>query len=342
MPLSRHSVGTYPETAHTQLVREHLATVVSARWATVNWSWHKERNPRARANLHLKQKQNKTHRWGMNSRTFSPNPPKRGKSHHQQHYQWVPGAVNMNYFVWTFSSAIYTFLAIHRWDWSYEHFQSALHQPECKNGWGYFVLSHVNILIILCILAEVGPIENIWIAKPSLLLQARKKTDNLARFWWEASTDELIRLADIDFLFLSLHPPPPPCLPHFCCCSHPRILSLVLTKSVCRSFPDFTIWTLFPGLFVRFWCVCVCVLACACVLACVVRVGVCVCVCFCIVFFRCGLRSHNHGGVVKHLLHRSAGVGRVLPGQLADFRPAVGLVRQYLEHWPLFLRVPER
>ena len=29
MPLSRHSVGTYPEMAHTQLVREHSATVLS-------------------------------------------------------------------------------------------------------------------------------------------------------------------------------------------------------------------------------------------------------------------------------------------------------------------------
>ena len=31
MLLSRHTVGTYPETAHTQLVRELSATVVSAR-----------------------------------------------------------------------------------------------------------------------------------------------------------------------------------------------------------------------------------------------------------------------------------------------------------------------
>ena len=36
MPLSRHSGGTYPETARTQLVREHSSTVVSARWATVD------------------------------------------------------------------------------------------------------------------------------------------------------------------------------------------------------------------------------------------------------------------------------------------------------------------
>ena len=30
--------------AHMQLVREHSTTVVSARWATVDWSWHKEWN----------------------------------------------------------------------------------------------------------------------------------------------------------------------------------------------------------------------------------------------------------------------------------------------------------
>ena len=30
--------------AYTQLVRKHSVTVVSARWATVDWSWTKERN----------------------------------------------------------------------------------------------------------------------------------------------------------------------------------------------------------------------------------------------------------------------------------------------------------
>ena len=45
LPLSRHSVGTYPETSsHTTIVREHLATVVSARWSIVDWSWPKEWN----------------------------------------------------------------------------------------------------------------------------------------------------------------------------------------------------------------------------------------------------------------------------------------------------------
>ena len=46
--------------AHTQLVGEHSATVISARWAT-----------------------KKKHRQWMNGRTFSKNPRKQGKSHHQ-------------------------------------------------------------------------------------------------------------------------------------------------------------------------------------------------------------------------------------------------------------------
>ena len=39
--------------AYTQLVREHLAYIISARWATVDWSWHKEWNQCARDNLHF-------------------------------------------------------------------------------------------------------------------------------------------------------------------------------------------------------------------------------------------------------------------------------------------------
>ena len=43
MPLSRRSVGTYQKT-HTQIIREHLVTAISARWATVDWSWPREWN----------------------------------------------------------------------------------------------------------------------------------------------------------------------------------------------------------------------------------------------------------------------------------------------------------
>ena len=65
--------------AHTQFIREHSVTVISAHWATVDWSWPKEWNSFAWANLHFKKKK---HRRGMNCRTFSQNPRKRWKSHH--------------------------------------------------------------------------------------------------------------------------------------------------------------------------------------------------------------------------------------------------------------------
>ena len=40
---ARHSVGTFQEKrAHTQLIRKHSATVVSACWAIVDWSWPKK------------------------------------------------------------------------------------------------------------------------------------------------------------------------------------------------------------------------------------------------------------------------------------------------------------
>ena len=44
--------------AHVQLVMEHLATVVSAHWATEDRSWPKEWNQCARANLHFKNNNN--------------------------------------------------------------------------------------------------------------------------------------------------------------------------------------------------------------------------------------------------------------------------------------------
>ena len=71
--------------AHTQLVREHSTTVVSAWWATVDWSWSKEWNWCARANLHFKPP--KKCKYGMNGWTLSPNPSKWGKSHHHHQAQ---------------------------------------------------------------------------------------------------------------------------------------------------------------------------------------------------------------------------------------------------------------
>ena len=83
MPLSRHSVGTYQEMSSHATRQKPSVTVISARWATVDWSWPKEWNYCAQANLQLgffffflK------HRQGMNCRTFSPNPRTWGESHH--------------------------------------------------------------------------------------------------------------------------------------------------------------------------------------------------------------------------------------------------------------------
>ena len=45
--------------AHAQLVRKRSTTVVSARWATVDWPWHKEWNKCGRANVHFKKTTNK-------------------------------------------------------------------------------------------------------------------------------------------------------------------------------------------------------------------------------------------------------------------------------------------
>ena len=48
--------------AQMQLVREHFARVISARWATVDWSLHKEWNWCAQANLHFTKKKRERER----------------------------------------------------------------------------------------------------------------------------------------------------------------------------------------------------------------------------------------------------------------------------------------
>ena len=45
-----------PKQADAQLVREHSVTVISARWAAVDWSWPNKWKQCARDNLHLKKK----------------------------------------------------------------------------------------------------------------------------------------------------------------------------------------------------------------------------------------------------------------------------------------------
>ena len=63
---------------HTQLIREHLVTVVSAHWATVDWSWHKSGISVHKLISTLKKI--KKRRQGMNCRTFSQNSRTQGKS----------------------------------------------------------------------------------------------------------------------------------------------------------------------------------------------------------------------------------------------------------------------
>ena len=43
--------------AHVQSMREHLATVVPACWATLDWSWPKEWNWCVLAALHMKKEE---------------------------------------------------------------------------------------------------------------------------------------------------------------------------------------------------------------------------------------------------------------------------------------------
>ena len=71
MPLSRHSVGPVRKRAHTQFVREHSVTVVSVLWAAVDWSWLKEWNKFARANLQLKKKAQAGNKLSNTLPTFS-------------------------------------------------------------------------------------------------------------------------------------------------------------------------------------------------------------------------------------------------------------------------------
>ena len=72
-----------PKRAHTQLVRKHIVTIVSARWATVDWSWHKEWNYCTRANLHFKEKKAQAGtEWSNILQKFSQ---ARKKEHHLAH-----------------------------------------------------------------------------------------------------------------------------------------------------------------------------------------------------------------------------------------------------------------
>ena len=88
MPLSRHSMGTIQETAHTQLIRKHWVTVISACWATVDWSWPKSGISVLKL---ISTSEKKRRKLRMNCWTFSQNPYARRKSHHHhccQTFTW--------------------------------------------------------------------------------------------------------------------------------------------------------------------------------------------------------------------------------------------------------------
>ena len=70
--------------AHMQLVREHSVTVIYVHWATVDWSWPKEWNWCAQANLHFKKKKKSTGReWMSNILQKSQHARKKPPPHSQ-------------------------------------------------------------------------------------------------------------------------------------------------------------------------------------------------------------------------------------------------------------------
>ena len=86
--------GNVSGTSSNATHQEHSATVISAHRAVVDWSWPKEWNKCARANLHFKKKKKKRHGWEMNGQTFSQNHCKRGKSQHHLHHLCIPSPVS--------------------------------------------------------------------------------------------------------------------------------------------------------------------------------------------------------------------------------------------------------
>ena len=66
-----------------QLIREHLATVVSAHRATVDWSWPKKLNLWAWADLHLKKKAQVGNEWLI---TLQKSSQARKSHHHHCHH----------------------------------------------------------------------------------------------------------------------------------------------------------------------------------------------------------------------------------------------------------------
>ena len=87
MPLSRHSVGTYPETStHTtcqEFGHSHLSLMSHCGLVLDN-----ELNKYGWAKLHFSEKKKKKRRHRINGLTLSQSPRKRGKSHHDHRWQY--------------------------------------------------------------------------------------------------------------------------------------------------------------------------------------------------------------------------------------------------------------
>ena len=133
MLLFRHNVGTYQETSSHTFVREHLATVISACWANVDWSWL------LRSEICVQDLiSTKTRRQGMNCQTYSQNSCTWGKSHHQ----WKKSAFLLLFCLALWSTSwLLTFCCTRRkHDWQsgafswYERRVSLCNQRTCQNG----------------------------------------------------------------------------------------------------------------------------------------------------------------------------------------------------------------
>ena len=108
----RSQSGNLPrKQAHTQLIREHSATIVSACWATVDWSWIKRVELVCMSWSPLKKKKKKV--WvGTESSKVLPNSLcVQGESHHHHHLSATSKEVakhNHGYF-WLVLCIVYMF-----------------------------------------------------------------------------------------------------------------------------------------------------------------------------------------------------------------------------------------
>ena len=126
--------------SHTtqQLIRVCLSTVISACWATLDWSWSKKWNWCLQADLHLeKKKGGGKHRLEMFHWNFPKDPCVQGKSHHHHSYpymMWLTVSMCMHGWGDCVLEDLMIFL------WFYDFFQHSVIPPSLAT-----VTSAVNI-----------------------------------------------------------------------------------------------------------------------------------------------------------------------------------------------------